>query len=56
MEDGMVDALKGSYYGNPLQDEGTPDEDLRRQYPSYCRSADSVMFESMHCLEIVQQK
>ena len=34
---GRPDVHKGSYYANPLNDEVTADEDLMRQYPSYCR-------------------
>ncbi len=34
---GRPDVHKGSYYANPVHDEVTADEDLMRQYPSYCR-------------------
>lgn len=37
MEDGRADTLKGSYYANPLVDNDNLPEDLRTQYPSYCR-------------------
>jgi hypothetical protein len=44
MEGGAADVLKGSYYGNPLQDSGQLGAALAAQFPSYCRSA------SCHCM------
>lgn len=47
MEDGQVDSLKGSYYANPLVDNDNLPQDLRDQYPSYCRFGHSAV-KSIH--------
>lgn len=37
MAEGTPDTMKGSYYGNPLQDNRDVGEELAAQFPSYCR-------------------
>ena len=37
MAEGSPDTMKGSYYGNPLQDNRDAGEELAAQFPSYCR-------------------
>jgi len=37
LEGGVPDTMKGSFYANPHQDQGTDDPEQARMYPSNCR-------------------
>ena len=34
----LLDTSKGSYYANPLYDDVTDDEELKKKFPTYCLS------------------
>jgi hypothetical protein len=38
LEGGKPDTLKGSFYANPLHDDVTEDEELKKKHPSYARA------------------